>query len=78
MNLRVGVDVGGTFTEAVAVESNPLRVRAHAVVPTTHTSSDGVTAGVACALSLLLSELGPDAHKVELVAFSTTQVPSSP
>jgi N-methylhydantoinase A/oxoprolinase/acetone carboxylase beta subunit len=69
----VGVDVGGTFTKAVAVESHPLRLRAHSVVPTTHSSADGVTAGVACALSHLLSDLGDDARYVELVAFSTTQ-----
>jgi N-methylhydantoinase A len=73
VRLRVGVDVGGTFTKAVAVESHPFRLRAHSVVPTTHTSADGVTAGVACALSHLLSELGEDARLVELVAFSTTQ-----
>jgi N-methylhydantoinase A/oxoprolinase/acetone carboxylase beta subunit len=73
MRLRVGVDVGGTFTKAVALESHPFRLRAHSVVPTTHSSADGVTAGVACALSHLLSELGDDARNVELVAFSTTQ-----
>jgi N-methylhydantoinase A len=73
MRLRVGVDVGGTFTKAVAVESHPFQLRAHSVVPTTHTSADGVTAGVACALSHLLSDLGEDARYVELVAFSTTQ-----
>jgi N-methylhydantoinase A/oxoprolinase/acetone carboxylase beta subunit len=73
MTLRVGVDVGGTFTKAVAVEPHPFALRARAVVPTTHHDADGVTAGVAQALSQLLAELGPDARAVELVAFSTTQ-----
>lgn len=71
--LRVGVDVGGTFTKAVAVATHPFALRAHAVVPTTHHAPDGVTEGVACALSLLLAELGGQAREVELVAFSTTQ-----
>jgi N-methylhydantoinase A/oxoprolinase/acetone carboxylase beta subunit len=71
--LRVGVDVGGTFTKAVAVVPCPFELRAHAVVPTTHDAADGVTAGVAAALTQLLDALGPDARAVELVAFSTTQ-----
>jgi N-methylhydantoinase A/oxoprolinase/acetone carboxylase beta subunit len=71
--LRVGVDVGGTFTKAVAVVPCPFELRAHAVVPTTHDAADGVTAGVAAALTQLLGALGPAARDVELVAFSTTQ-----
>ena len=34
--LRVGVDVGGTFTKAVAVSAHPVELRAQAVVPTSH------------------------------------------
>jgi N-methylhydantoinase A len=71
--LRLGVDVGGTFTKAVAVEPSPLRLRAQAVVPTTHGHSDGVTAGVGAALEKLIESLGPEARRVVLVAFSTTQ-----
>jgi N-methylhydantoinase A/oxoprolinase/acetone carboxylase beta subunit len=71
--LRVGVDVGGTFTKAVAVVPHPFALRARAVVPTTHHHADGVTAGVAEALAQLFAELGDDARAVELVAFSTTQ-----
>ena len=71
--LRVGVDVGGTFTKAVAVETRPLRVRARAVVPTTHDADGGVAEGVAAALRGLLGELGEDRARVALVAFSTTQ-----
>jgi N-methylhydantoinase A/oxoprolinase/acetone carboxylase beta subunit len=71
--LRVGVDVGGTFTKAVAVVPHPFALRARAVVPTTHHHADGVTAGVADALARLFAELGDDARAVELVAFSTTQ-----
>jgi len=71
--LRVGVDVGGTFTKAVAVEPHPFALRARAVVPTTHHHPDGVTAGVAQALAQLFADLGEAARTVELVAFSTTQ-----
>jgi N-methylhydantoinase A/oxoprolinase/acetone carboxylase beta subunit len=70
--LRVGVDVGGTFTKAVAVATQPLSLRAHAVVPTSHHAQDGVVEGVAAALRKLLDELGPDRAQVDLVAYSTT------
>ncbi len=70
--LRVGVDVGGTFTKAVAVALRPLALRASAVVPTTHDAEAGVTEGVAGALRALLAGLGADRDRVELVAFSTT------
>jgi N-methylhydantoinase A/oxoprolinase/acetone carboxylase beta subunit len=72
-DLRVGVDVGGTFTKAVAVSSRPLRIHAHASVPTSHGSREGVAEGVAAALRNLAAQLGDDRRRVRLVAFSTTQ-----
>jgi N-methylhydantoinase A len=71
--LRVGVDVGGTFTKAVAVEPASLELHAEAVVPTTHAAAGGVSEGVAAALRELLGQLGERRGAVELVAFSTTQ-----
>jgi N-methylhydantoinase A/oxoprolinase/acetone carboxylase beta subunit len=71
--LRVGVDVGGTFTKAVAVDADDGRLRAHRTVPTTHAAAGGVTAGVAEALRGLLAELGDARAAVGYVAFSTTQ-----
>ncbi|MGH3063739.1 MAG: hydantoinase/oxoprolinase N-terminal domain-containing protein, partial [Gaiellaceae bacterium] len=40
--LRVGIDVGGTFTKAVAVCPETRQLRAHATVPTTHAHDHGV------------------------------------
>jgi N-methylhydantoinase A len=71
--IRVGVDVGGTFTKAVAVTAHPLCLLAHAVLPTTHAAADGVAEGVAGVLRALLAELGDARERVELVAYSTTQ-----
>jgi N-methylhydantoinase A/oxoprolinase/acetone carboxylase beta subunit len=71
--LRVGVDVGGTFTKAVAVDPSELSVRAAHTVPTTYGGALGASAGVADALSLLLSALEPDASAIQYAAFSTTQ-----
>jgi N-methylhydantoinase A/oxoprolinase/acetone carboxylase beta subunit len=71
-SIRIGVDVGGTFTKAVAVTTHPLALLAHAVVPTSHDAADGVVEGVALALRRLLDELGPDRERVAMVAYSTT------
>jgi N-methylhydantoinase A len=71
--IRIGVDVGGTFTKAVAIETAPLRLLAHTAVPTSHAAAAGVAEGVADALRTLLAELGGSRERVALVAFSTTQ-----
>src|SRR6266513_215223 len=71
MPVRVGVDVGGTFTKAVAFEAGAASVLAEAIVPTTHDHPDGVAAGVVDVVSQLVAEVGAD--RVELVTHSTTQ-----
>ena len=71
--IRVGVDVGGTFTKAVALEAHPLALLHHEVVPTSHGAAGGVSEGVAAALRALLEHLGDRRDEVELVAYSTTQ-----
>jgi len=71
--VRVGVDVGGTFTKAVALTTQPAALRARAVVHTTHAGAAGVSDGVAEALRQLFAQLGAERERVELVAFSTTQ-----
>jgi N-methylhydantoinase A/oxoprolinase/acetone carboxylase beta subunit len=71
--LRIGIDVGGTFTKAVAIEARTLELRASATVPTTHEADEGVAVGIAQALDELLAQLGGARARVEFVAFSTTQ-----
>ena len=70
--LRVGVDVGGTFTKAVAMRGASSQLIARSVTPTSHAAAAGVSAGVATVLSDLLGQLGPERDEVELVAYSTT------
>lgn len=71
--VRVGIDVGGTFTHAVALDAHRLEVRASVRVPTTHASSRGIAAGILEALDALLEQGGLDPSQVERVAHSTTQ-----
>ncbi|MBW8825278.1 MAG: methylhydantoinase [Acidobacteria bacterium] len=69
-NVRVGVDVGGTFTKAVAVDGSGTAV-ATAIVPTTHEHPDGVAAGVVDVVAKLAAKVG--AANIDLVTHSTTQ-----
>lgn len=73
MRVRLGVDVGGTFTHAVAVAQDRVEVIASTVVPTTHDAAEGVAAGVLASLEKLLEEAGLEPGQVTRVAHSTTQ-----
>ena len=68
---RVGVDVGGTFTKAVACDLETGAVIARAVLPTTHEDPQGVAAGVVSAVAQVAAQIGGE--NIELVTHSTTQ-----
>ena len=70
--VRIGIDVGGTFTHAVAVDNSTCEVLSHKVTPTSHSSEEGVAAGILESFRLLSEELGEGAEVVFL-AHSTTQ-----
>ena len=72
-NIRIGIDVGGTFTHAVAIDAILLEVLGHSKVPTTHEDETGVARGVIDSLNNLLSALNLSPDKVSFIAHSTTQ-----
>jgi len=71
--VRVGIDVGGTFTHAVAIDADTLKIVGRSKLPTTHRAKEGVARGIIDALSALLKEndIGPE--RVGFIAHSTTQ-----
>lgn len=71
MTVRVGVDVGGTFTKAVAVRLADREVVAEYVLPTTHDAPQGVAEGVVRAVAAIAEAVGAD--QIEMVTHSTTQ-----
>ena len=71
--VRVGIDVGGTFTKAVAMDAATGEMVAKSTVPTTHGSEKGVSAGIVEALGNILSESGIRLDEIEAISHSTTQ-----
>ena len=71
MGVRVGVDVGGTFTKAIAFDLNLGSIVAEAIVPTTHDAVEGVAAGVVQCVAKVSATVGSD--NIDLVTHSTTQ-----
>ncbi|MDD3925487.1 MAG: hydantoinase/oxoprolinase family protein [bacterium] len=71
--IRVGIDVGGTFTHAVALDAAGHNLLAQVRVPTTHRAAQGVAHGIVEALERLLQEGNIDPSGVRFIAHSTTQ-----
>ncbi|MBK1786538.1 hydantoinase/oxoprolinase family protein [Prauserella sp. ASG 168] len=71
--MRVGIDVGGTFTDAVAIDSGTLELIAQVKVPTSHHHADGVAHGIVEALNRLLKDVGCTPDDVAFLAHGTTQ-----
>ncbi|MBQ0862189.1 MULTISPECIES: hydantoinase/oxoprolinase family protein [unclassified Streptomyces] len=75
--IRVGIDVGGTFTDAVAIDSATLRLVAQVKVPTSHHHADGVAHGIVEALDRILKDVGCEpasaSDSIAFLAHGTTQ-----
>jgi N-methylhydantoinase A/oxoprolinase/acetone carboxylase beta subunit len=71
--LRLGIDVGGTFTDVVAIDAETRTVAARVKVPTTHTAPQGVAAGIIAGIEAILEQSGIGASDVAFIAHSTTQ-----
>jgi N-methylhydantoinase A len=71
--IRVGIDVGGTFTKAVAIDMVQGRIIGKVTVPTTHSSSEGVSTGIVQALKSLMEKYSIQNSEIELISHSTTQ-----
>ncbi|MGB8910118.1 MAG: hydantoinase/oxoprolinase family protein, partial [Candidatus Cybelea sp.] len=72
-NVRVGIDVGGTFTDVVAIDATTRELLARIKVPTTHDAREGVAAGIVAGIHRLLQDPAIDAGAIAFIAHSTTQ-----
>ena len=71
--VRMGIDVGGTHTKAVAIDNATHEIIGKSSVKTTHDDKAGVATGVVQAFKNCLKENNIDPKDVIFVAHSTTQ-----
>lgn len=71
--VRIGIDVGGTFTDAVAIDNSTYEIIAKEKIPTTHNSKEGVAEGIITVLQNILRKNGIAPEEVVFIAHGTTQ-----
>lgn len=71
--VRMGIDVGGTHTKAVAIDNETHEIIGKSSVKTTHDDKRGVAAGVVKCFNNCLTENNISPDDVIFVAHSTTQ-----
>ncbi|MGG7143166.1 hydantoinase/oxoprolinase family protein [Clostridium nigeriense] len=71
--VRIGIDVGGTHTKAVAIDNSTYKIIGKFSVKTTHDDELGVARGVIDAFKNCLKVNNIDSKDVVFVAHSTTQ-----
>jgi len=71
--VRIGVDVGGTFTKSVAIDMNTGKIIGKVTVPTSHFSEAGVSTGIVESLIKLIRREHISESDIELISHSTTQ-----
>ncbi|MBR2209594.1 MAG: hypothetical protein IJ859_12360, partial [Synergistaceae bacterium] len=72
-SVRMGIDVGGTYTKCVAMDNLTHEIIGKNEVKTTHDDKDGVAAGVVQSFRNCMAENNIKPEDVVFVAHSTTQ-----
>lgn len=73
MKVRIGIDVGGTFTDAVAIDNDTYEVIGVVKTPTTHGAREGVAAGIVQVLHKVMEQCSIAPEDVVFIAHGTTQ-----
>jgi N-methylhydantoinase A len=73
MKVRIGIDVGGTFTDAAAIDNETFELIGVVKTPTTHNSRQGVAEGIVQALQRIMEDCHINPDDVVFIAHGTTQ-----
>lgn len=73
MKIRIGIDVGGTFTDAVAIDNETCELIGSVKTLTTHGAEEGVAAGIVQVLRKITEEYRIEPEDVVFIAHGTTQ-----
>lgn len=73
MKVRIGIDVGGTFTDAVVIDNDTYELIGSAKIPTTHDAKEGVAAGIIKVLQKAMEQCHVKPEEVMFIAHGTTQ-----
>lgn len=73
MKVRIGIDVGGTFTDAVVIDNDTFELVGSVKTPTTHDAREGVAAGIIQVLHKAMEECHLKPEDVTFIAHGTTQ-----
>ena len=73
MKVRIGIDVGGTFTDAVAISNDTYELIGSVKAPTTHGAKEGVAAGIVQVLHQVMEQYNIAPEDVNFIAHGTTQ-----
>ncbi len=73
MKVRIGIDVGGTFTDAVVIDNETFELVGSAKIPTTHDAKEGVAAGIIQVLHKAMEQCRVKPEDVVFIAHGTTQ-----
>ncbi|MGL5042439.1 MAG: hydantoinase/oxoprolinase family protein [Culicoidibacterales bacterium] len=71
--VRIGIDVGGTFTDAIMIDNQTSEILAKAKIATTHTAVEGVAKGIIELIDNILTQSNTSAADVVFIAHGTTQ-----
>lgn len=70
---RIGIDVGGTFTDAAVIDNSSFELIAKKKIPTTHHHPNGVSHGIITIIHQVLAENNISPQEVSFIAHGTTQ-----
>lgn len=73
MKVRIGIDVGGTFTDVVVINNETHELVGQLKLPTSHSAREGVALGIVSALAEVMHKFALHADDVSFIAHSTTQ-----